>query len=359
MIVLKRKKKRKVWPLIGTLCLAVAGFLWVQTSREEVYTVETVRDGSNVTRTFETLAEARRYMEGGTNRTLFSPDGEVIDFNGTGIAVTPSSTITHLYEDKALSKRQSYVAAGTRLTLLSRGKDHLLVRISGADVYVPAKNMSLFPEAVVKKRGFYEIKDGDVYHSVEANGNLAGKFLVGPTDKRSKKRFYTERVKDVFDSPYQFATIQSKSPYSAKDFDSFLNGIDSPLAGKGSAFKQMEEEYGINALFLLAVAGHESGYGSSAIAQEKLNLFGFKATDDDPSGNATSFDSIEASVQAAAELFATKYVKGPYARGAFPGNKQEGINLFYASDPYWGEKVAGTMYRIDRTLGLRYLKAIQ
>ena len=356
---MKRKKKRTVWPMIATLGLAIAAFLWIQSGREDTYIVETVTNGDRVTRSFESLAEAKRYMAAGNNRTLFSPSGEVLDFTGTGVVVTPSDAITNLYEDQSFKKRQSYVAGGTRLQLLERGEDHLKVRISGADVYVKPDQMALFPEAVVERRGYYEIRDGDVYHSVEANANLAGTFLVGPTEKRSEDRFYTERVRDVFDSPYQFASIQSSSPYSAKAFDQYLQSIDSPLAGEGDAFKQAEETYGINALFLLAVAGHESKFGTSDIAREKRNLFGFQATDDDPSGNATTFETVEASVDAAAELFATKYVKGPYARGDYPGNKQEGINIFYASDPYWGEKVAGTMYAIDRELGLEQLKQIK
>ncbi|WP_353048456.1 glucosaminidase domain-containing protein [Exiguobacterium sp. s63] len=359
MIRLKRKKRLKGWSMIATLSLAIAAFLWIQSSREDTYTVETVTNGDRVTRSFESLAEAKRYMAAGNNRTLFSPSGEVLDFTGTGVVVTPSDAITHLYKDASFQKRQSYVAGGTRLQLLERGENHLKVRISGADVYVKPDQMALFPEAVVKRRGYYEIRDGDVYHSVEANANLAGTFLVGPTEKRSKDRYYTERVEDVFDSPYQFASIRSASPYSAKAFDQYLKSIDSPLSGEGAAFKRGEETYGINALFLLAVAGHESQFGTSDIAREKRNLFGFHATDDDPSGNATSFDTVEASVKAAAELFATKYVKGPYARGDYPGNKQKGINIFYASDPYWGEKVAGTMYTIDRELGLKYLNTIQ
>ncbi|WP_243834730.1 glucosaminidase domain-containing protein [Exiguobacterium sp. AT1b] len=356
---MKRKKKRTIWPMIATLALAIAAFLWIQTGREDTYTVETVTNGDRVTRSFESLAEAKRYMAAGNNRTLFSPSGEVLDFTGTGVVVTPSDAITNLYEDQSFKKRQSYVAGGTRLQLLERGEDHLKVRISGADVYVKPDQMALFPEAVVERRGYYEIRDGDVYHSVEANANLAGTFLVGPTEKRSEDRFYTERVRDVFDSTYQFASIRLSSPYSAKAFDQYLQSIDSPLAGEGDAFKRAEETYGVNALFLLAVAGHESRFGTSDIAREKRNLFGFRATDDDPSGNATTFETVEASVDAAAELFATKYVKGPYARGDYPGNKQEGINIFYASDPYWGEKVAGTMYAIDRELGLEQFKQMK
>ncbi|TCI39670.1 lysozyme [Exiguobacterium sp. SH4S7] len=360
VILLKKKQRRRLLPALLSLALAIFGFLWLQERGNGTYTVETFADGDVSSRHFESLAEARTYMERGGNRALLGPSGEVIDFTGTGIAVTPTDRVTNLYKDAAFKERQSYVAGGTRLRLVGKGSDHLRVTISGADVYVPLADMTLYPDAVVEKRGYYEMRDGQVLHTVEANGNLAGTFLVGPAPQETSDRFYTENVRDVFDSPYQFASIQSKSPYSARELDQFLATLgDSPLTGKGDAFKDAEAEFGINALFLLAVAGHESGYGTSAIARDKNNLFGFKATDDDPSGNASTFASIEASVDAAARLFAEKYVTGSYDRGPFPGNKQEGVNVFYASDPYWGEKVAGTMYRIDRKLGLNYLEQLQ
>ena len=37
--------------------------------------------------------------------------------------------------------------------------------------------------------------------------------------------------------------------------------------------------------------------------------------------------------------------------GAHVGNKASGMNVKYASDPYWGEKIAGWYYRMDKALG--------
>lgn len=355
-----KTKQKKILPSLVILGIAVIGFLWLEGRSVGTYTVKTYVDGTTETRQFESLDEARAYMEQGEQRALVGPDGDVIDFTGSGIAVTPTDEVTYLFKDAALSERQSYVAGGTRLRLLERGNDHLKVRISGADVYVPLANMTLYPDALVERRGFYEVRDGDVYHTVEANDFLAGTFLVGPAGGAAPDRYYTENVRDVFASPYQFASIETPAPYGAAELDRFLETLaDSPLKGKGAAFKDAEAKHGINAVFLLAVAGHESSYGTSAIARDKFNLFGFKATDDDPSGNAAAFETIEASIDAASRLFAEKYVTGAYARGPYPGNKQTGINIYYASDPYWGEKVAGTMYRIDRALGSAYYERIK
>ena len=44
-----------------------------------------------------------------------------------------------------------------------------------------------------------------------------------------------------------------------------------------------------------------------------------------------------------------------YANGAVFGNKAMGFNVRYASDPYWGAKAAGHLYRMDKMMGGREL----
>lgn len=335
---------------------------WISPWREQLssapYRVEHYEKNQRIeTEYFEQLSEAKKRLRPNGQSLLFNRKDELLDFTGPSIAIAPSGQLTYLYHEPALTKRLSYVAAGTRLSVLERKSDVLRVRVSGADAFVSASGMQLVPEALVKKRHAYVAEDGELYHHVIADGNLNGRFLVGPMPQATDKTWYTDRIEDVYDAPYQFGPIDSKTSYSAKDLDRFLRQLDdSPLRGKGKAFKRAEREHGVNALFLLAVAGHESDYGRSNIARDKNNLFGFNATDTDPSGQATKFESVDASIDAAANLFATKYVRGPYARGPFPGDKAKGVNVYYASDPYWGEKVGGTMYTIDRQLGLKQLE---
>ncbi|CIW15599.1 endo-beta-N-acetylglucosaminidase LytB [Streptococcus pneumoniae] len=52
-------------------------------------------------------------------------------------------------------------------------------------------------------------------------------------------------------------------------------------------------------------------------------------------------------------IFATKWIKENYIdRGrTFLGNKASGMNVEYASDPYWGEKIASVMMKINEKLG--------
>ena len=114
----------------------------------------------------------------------------------------------------------------------------------------------------------------------------------------------------------------------------------------------METTYGVNALYLMAHAIHESAWGTSSIAQTKYNLYGINATDADPEGNADTYVSFEDSIKRAAEFVTSAYLSPTNWRynGSFLGNKGAGMNVKYASDPYWGEKIAGHMYRADKYL---------
>lgn len=113
------------------------------------------------------------------------------------------------------------------------------------------------------------------------------------------------------------------------------------LAGTGEALIVAEKEYGVNALVLAAICAHESGWGSSRLAQEKENLAGLGAFDGAEYSSGITFDSRTASVYFLAELLATHYAPG----GCLFGGSHDlvGIGVRYASDPGWARKVAGCM----------------
>ena len=117
-------------------------------------------------------------------------------------------------------------------------------------------------------------------------------------------------------------------------------------------FYNIEQKYKINGIFVAALGIHESGWGTSRIALEKNNLFGYTAYDRDPYNNATTFDGYENAINAVAELLATKYLNvagtvisdGIIATGTyFNGNTIKSVNMRYASDENWGEKVFNYM----------------
>ena len=76
--------------------------------------------------------------------------------------------------------------------------------------------------------------------------------------------------------------------------------ISTRLAGKNSvvkvsdaaAIKAAQDKYGISALALLGIATQESGLGTSRIARDKFNLWGWGATNVNPGGNAKQWANV-------------------------------------------------------------------
>lgn len=79
------------------------------------------------------------------------------------------------------------------------------------------------------------------------------------------------------------------------------------------------------------------------------------ATDHNPYGNATQFSSVRNGIFYHAERYMswgyTDAINDFRYFGSHVGNKGSGMNVKYASDPYWGEKIAGHYYRMDKALG--------
>lgn len=152
---------------------------------------------------------------------------------------------------------------------------------------------------------------------------------------------------------YQYLPLRSQTAYSADSLNSIINGkvsSSSKLKGTGSSFVKYQNTYGVNALLSLSVAANESGWGTSSISQNKNNLFGLNAVDSSPGTSASTYASADECIR----QFMGNYMSGKYLNpakwqyyGGFLGNKASGINVKYASDPYWGEKAAAIAWTLD------------
>ncbi len=102
--------------------------------------------------------------------------------------------------------------------------------------------------------------------------------------------------------------VKSESGLTAAHIEDIFEGT--ALAGHGleQAILDIEQEFGINAFFTIAVMKLESGNGKSRIAKNKNNLFGLNAVDGDQYNKAFSFKTKGDSVQRFGELLAKHYV---------------------------------------------------
>jgi len=116
----------------------------------------------------------------------------------------------------------------------------------------------------------------------------------------------------------------------------------SGLVGLGAAVEQAQEEYGVNALFILAVASHESYYGTSKAAQNRNNLFGIMQR----GGGQVTYESKADSVAGFARLVSGS---GYFGSGR---TTLAGINGRYAPyNPEWKDKVLQLMHEYARLAG--------
>ena len=121
------------------------------------------------------------------------------------------------------------------------------------------------------------------------------------------------------------------------------------LVGQGKYFLRGQNAYGANALTVYAMACLESAYGTSGYARNRNNLFGWSAYDDSPD-DASSFSSVKVCVYEQMGRNLNWFLDFTNRRyfGYAVGNKGSGINVQYASDPYWGIKIASISYNIDK-----------
>jgi hypothetical protein len=142
--------------------------------------------------------------------------------------------------------------------------------------------------------------------------------------------------------------LVSRSGYAAWMIDELLRET-TPLPPLGAAFMRAERETGINARYLVAHAILETGWGTSWIALQKHNLFGYGAFDRDPARYALRFPSFAAGISYVANEIRAAYLSpdGRWWQG-FPTLR--GVNRFYASDPFWADKIVVLANAIDQVV---------
>ena len=257
-----------------------------------------------------------------------------------------------------------YNADGEKLSYISQGsvvwldKDRksddkrLAITISGLSGYMKTEDLQAL-DASKDFIPYYESDGHRFYHYVAQNASIPVSTHL--SDMKVGKKYYSADGLhfDGFnlENPFLFKDLTEATNYSAEDLDkvfSLLNIDNSLLENKGATFKEAEEHYHINALYLLAHSALESDWGRSKIAKDKNNFFGITAYDTTPYLSAKTFDDVDKGI-----LGATKWIKENYIdRGrTFLGNKASGMNVEYASDPYWGEKIASVMMKINEKLG--------
>ncbi len=109
-----------------------------------------------------------------------------------------------------------------------------------------------------------------------------------------------------------YRSLSDADAITERELERFLN--ESPLVkndsflredGVAHAFLRVQEEYGVSAVGLLAIASYESGYGMSKLATEKQNILGFM----DPDDPGQVWDLSELSAEEAVYKVLSRFIK--------------------------------------------------
>ena len=210
--------------------------------------------------------------------------------------------------------------------------------------------MGIAPDSLVAKDSdgnrikYYSFDGNYFYKTMES---MLSDYKSGSTDKAVNIIPYYNY--------YMYSPIRTNSNITADDIKNFLasrgysDEEKSALVGEELTFIDAEDKYAVNAGISISTAINESGWGTSTLAKTKNNLFGHNAYDSSVMDSANGYKNVSDGIYRHAyyyinTLFAeTKDLSGNYF-GSHLGNKNSGINVKYASDPYWGEKIA-SMYR--------------
>ena len=248
----------------------------------------------------------------------------------------------------------SYVNQGSIVTYdgsKTKGS-RLAVSISGLSGYMNQSDLTLVEEGS-EFIPHYTTDGRFLYHELSPYTSIR----VAPHTSAMKigKKYYSKDG-EHFDgftikNRFLFKNLTEPTNYNADELNrvySMMNIRNSRLAGKGAIFKEAEKRYGVNALYLMAHSALESAWGRSQIANDKNNFFGIAAYDTSPYDSAKKFDDVDKGILGAAKWIRENYID----RGRdHLGNKATGMNVRYASDPYWGEKIASIMMNINSRLG--------
>lgn len=351
------------------------------------------------------------------NSVIFVKSGDstkIIDANMALLDLTVNEeTLTYFYTNKELSgSAYTYMDTGS----LYGGVDGIFleadysnyrstwvakVKIGNFTGWIPLSTYEIVPLCWVKSSSSYTVTNTDIRHNYVSKiqnsySGSSGRTIgpkpdmlpVGTYYSYDGHYFYTDLNTLIQDykagnydhavnkanpyyNYYMYLSNHTKTTYSSINIDEYIrNNLGykeniygsasssgtSRLYGQGTFFYYAQEKYGVNAILSLSLSRNETGNGTSNLAINKNNGFGLNAVDSNPTQAANWYATFSSSILG----YASKWVTYGYAYpndwryfGPQFGDKWIGMNVKYASDTYWSEKMAANYYSFDKAFGLQ------
>lgn len=311
---------------------------------------------------------------------------QIVNFraNASGVPVTTTTEYTE-YRTGAIG--YTYGRSGADAAYLGTENGKVKFMLSGVVGLVDASKVQVVSLASAKSYSSYYANGTRLIHQIcmdMTTSGYGGRVDVGPqqpymstgatyysydghyfytnyetmiSDYKSETRRNSINPDTPYYNYFQYLPFRGKSGYTPDELKTMVNGraaSNSKMYNTGNLFVDNQNTYGVNALLMVGIGANESAWGSSSIAKNKNNLFGINAVDSSPGSSATTFSSVSVCIKDFAETYMSKrYLRAgfTYYNGGFCGDKASGINVRYASDPYWGEKAAAIAWTLDNSGG--------
>ena len=381
----KKVRNRRTWmalvlglSLIGTGSLAAPVFAANTSEKKQEETVTSMDEEGNM----QTVESGPKLIENpaGPDKTR-KGEPQVVNFR------TKNNAVTEFIEQETAKPGYTNGAYGADAVYLGYANGKYKFMLSGVVGWVKEDEVQVVNLSQAKAVSCYEVKDGKLLHHIvqdmttpgyatSLNNGTAPSYLepgvtyysydghyfykdygVMVTDYRKDQRSQSVNPQEPYYNYFQYLPMRSQSSYTGMEVNKMLDGTlkeGSKMKDTGELFVSNQNTYGVNALLMTGIAANESNWGKSSISQKKNNLFGLNATDKAPGANANQYESVAACIEDFANGWMSKgylYPKDYRYNGGFLGNKASGLNVKYASDPYWGEKAANIVWRLDHTMG--------
>lgn len=322
------------------------------------------------------------YIQDAENAEARANNGQIVNFN------IGNSGVTNFVNAETGEAGYTNGAYGADAAYLGMAGGKVKFMLSGVVGLVDPDNVQIVNKASVKSVSHYIVQGGKLIHNITINMNneyYGSRLNNGnaPSYLREGVKYYSydghyfyeenrfsEMLEDYMngnrsrsvnaDSPYynyyQFLPLRSQTSLGGAltELINAKSGTSSKMCNSGSIFINMQNTYGVNALLMTGVAANESAWGNSSIAQQKNNLFGLNAVDSAPGASADTYTNPEHCIREFADIWMSRgylYANDWRYFGGFLGNKESGINVKYASDPYWGEKAAAVSWGLNDSAG--------
>ena len=300
--------------------------------------------------TIQVVQEGREGKQEITKKRIYT-NGEVISEEQVSIKITKGSvdkiveigTANYTNNYKAKIGDQIYVTAD-RLAVMTEPNEN------AQKILTLNKGRQL--KILEIQESWYKIScDGVVgYIKSESTTNL------NTNKKEEKQTNITQKDGSELNSKLDFnMALNQPSGLSLEQFKKVLTDerdVNKIFENNAQYFYYIEQQYNINGLYIAAIGIHESAWGTSEIAKNKNNLFGYGAYDSNPYNGAYQFSDYAESIDLLARVMVKYYLnsKGTKIYGNeialgtyYNGATLTGVNTKYASDKNWANKVYNYM----------------